>query len=118
MKVREELEKEMKRLVQDLIGKIDFEQDKVKVIDVFDYAIKNNIFNPKEYIYSQDEEYLLNMLNFSMPLSKLWIEHKKKNPTAPYSDVNEIIFEYIKHMWGYEEIPTMESGDLIKKWKI
>ena len=112
MQVRETLKNEMDAIIKDLIGKIDVKEDvlELTVNEIFDLAEEQKCFNAKEYRYSEDEETLLNMLVFSIGLSKLWREYKEENPNATYIDVNYLIIKFMRHMWGLEKIPTLRAG--------
>lgn len=112
MQVKETLKNEMDAIIKDLIGKIDVKEDvlELTVNEIFDLAEKQKCFNAKEYRYSEDEETLLNMLVFSIGLSKLWREYKEENPNATYIDVNYLIIKFMRHMWGLEKIPTLRAG--------
>lgn len=114
MVVRDTLKAEMDVLIKDLIGKIDVPKDQtsIRINDVFDLATKCGAFDQKAYVFSNDDDVLTDVLNFSLAISKLWRTHKQTNPEATYQDVNYLIIEYMKHMWGLDEVPTMQAGDL------
>ena len=44
-------------------------------------------------------------------MSKLWKQYKEENPDATYIDVNYLIIDFMKHMWGLEKVPTIRAGN-------
>lgn len=112
MQVRETLKIELDAIIKDLIGKITVPDDvlELSVNEIFDLAEEQGCFSQKDYVYSEDEETLEDLLVFSLGLSKLWREHKKENPDAPRTDVNPLIIDFMKHMWGLEKVPTLKAG--------
>ena len=112
MQVRETLKNEMDAIIKDLIGKIDVKEDvlEITVNEIFDLAEEQKCFNAKEYRYSEDEETLLNMLVFSIGLSKLSREHKEEKYNATYIYVNYVTIKFLRHMWELEKIPTLMAG--------
>lgn len=113
MQVRETMKNELDAIIKDLIGKIDVPEGvyELSINEVFDLAEKNGSFNQKEYRYSEDEETLLDILVFSIGMSKLWKQYKEENPDATYIDVNYLIIDFMKHMWGLEKVPTIRAGN-------
>lgn len=112
MLVKETLKIELDNIIKDLIGKIDIKKSETElsINEILDRAEQNGSFSEKEYIYSEDDDTLTELLAFSLGLSKLWESHKKENPQAPYTDLNPIIITYMRHMWGLELVPTIVSG--------
>ena len=112
MKVRETLKIEMDALIEDLVRKIDIPSDatELSVNEVFDLAEAQGCFNQKDYVYSNDEDTLVDLLVFSLGLSNLYTNYKKDNPDAVVHDVNFVIIDYMKHMWGLEKVPTLKAG--------
>ena len=113
MKVRETLKVELDAISKDLIGKIDVPDGvtELTVNEIFSLAEENGSFSKKDYVYSTDEETLLDLLVFSLGLSHLWRDYKKENPEATYQDVNPLIIDFMKNMWGLEKIPTLKAGN-------
>lgn len=101
MKVREELDKELNRLLKDIMKKTDIPQD-ASVNEIFELAEKKNVFDPKTYIYTEDTDYIYELLNFSLGLCHIWANYKKDNPNAQLLDINKCILQYMKDMWGLE----------------
>lgn len=110
MKVKETLKAELDALMQDLVAKIDTTSPSLSVNEVFDLARAQGVFNPNKYIYSEDEATLLDMLTYSLGLSKLYEEYLKENPEAGIECVNGLIIEFMKRMWGLEKIQTLAGG--------
>lgn len=112
MQVRETMKNELDAIIKDLIGKIDVPEGvtELSVNEIFDLAEKNGSFSQKDYRYSEDEDTLVDILVFSVGMSKLWINYKKDNPEATHMEVNSLIIDYMKHMWGLEKIPTLKAG--------
>lgn len=110
MKVKETLKAELDALMQDLVAKIDTTSPSLSVNEVFDLARVQGVFNPNKYIYSEDEATLLDMLTYSLGLSKLYEEYLKENPAAGIECVNGLIIEFMKRMWGLEKIQTLAGG--------
>ena len=119
MKVREALRAELDSLIADLVGKIDVKDDETEltVNEIFNRAEKNGSFSQNKYIYTEDENTLLEMLTYSLGLSKLFENYKKENPTASYSCVNYLIIDFMKHMWGLEKVPTIRAGRQLERSK-
>lgn len=101
MKVREELDKELNRLLKNIIKKMNIPQN-ATVNEIFELAEKNNVFNPQTYVYTEDTDYIYELLNFSLGLCHLWANYKKDNTNAQLSDINKCILQYMKDMWGLE----------------
>lgn len=112
MKVRETLKVEMDAIIKDLIGKIDIDGNtaELSVNEIFDLAEKNGAFSQKDYVYSEDEDTLVDMLVFSLGLSNLYANYKQENPAATTKEINYVIIEYMKHMWGLEKVLTIKAG--------
>lgn len=110
MKVKETLKAELDALMQDLVAKIDTTSPFLSVNEVFDLARAQGVFNPNKYIYSEDEATLLDMLTYSLGLSKLYEEYLKENPEAGIECVNGLIIEFMKRMWGLEKVQTLAGG--------
>ena len=110
MKVKETLKAELDALMQDLVAKIDTTSPSLSVNEVFDLARAQGVFNPNKYIYSEDEATLLDMLTYSLGLSKLYEESLKENAAASIECVNGLIIEFMKRMWGLEKIQTLVGG--------
>lgn len=60
---------------------------------------------PEDYVLSEDKEELVELLNYSLGLSKLWMEYCQANPTRQPTDVNKVILRYMINMWGQDWYP-------------
>lgn len=112
MKVRDTLKVELDAIIKDLIGKIEVEDDtkEISINEVFKLAEECGAFNQKEYVYSNDEETLYDLLVFNLAMSNLWKNYIQEHEDAVYTDINYIIIEYMKHMWGLDKVPTLKAG--------
>jgi hypothetical protein len=112
MKVKEMIKTDLDALINDLIGKITIPENKLSlsINEILDIAIKEKAFDVNAYVFSEDEETLKEMLVYSMGLSSLWKNYKEENPNATYLDVNKIIIEFMRHMWGLDKIKTPLAG--------
>ena len=105
MEVKNTLKGELKRLINTLDVEKRFE-DTVKVKDFFSTLISEKKFNSKDYKLTDDEEVLLDMLVYSMPLTREYKEVIKKYDAdcKDYELVNEAAYNYFLGLWGLEEI--------------
>lgn len=62
-----------------------------------------------DYHYSDKEDELLDLLNFSLGMSKLWYEYRKNNPECSRLDINKVALQYMINMWGLEEIGPFDQ---------
>lgn len=62
-----------------------------------------------DYHYSDKEDELLDLLNFSLGMSKLWYEYRKNNPECSHLDINKVALQYMINMWGLEEIGPFDQ---------
>lgn len=111
MKVKETIKTEQIKLTNDLIKKIDYSKEKILFKDLISLSIEQEIFDTETYVFSEDKEYLYDLLNFSVGLSKLWNNYieSESNKEIDYMKINKIIIEYMINMFGLEEI-TMKGA--------
>ena len=62
-----------------------------------------------DYHFSDKEDELLDLLNFSLGMSKLWYEYKRANPECSHLDINKVALQYMINMWGLEEIGPLDQ---------
>lgn len=111
MKVKDTLKTEQIRLTKDLIKKINYDKNKILFKDLISLSIEQGIFNTEDYIFSDNSDYLYDLLNFSVGLSKLWNNYleKENNKEIDFMKINIIIIEYMINMFGLEEIDIERS---------
>ena len=65
---------------------------------------------PQDYVLSEDKEELVELLTYSLGLSKLWMEYCQANPNRQPADVNKVILRYMINMWGQDWFPSPPTG--------
>ncbi len=112
MEVKNTLKNELDTIIGDLIGKIDTDQTELSVNDILDLAIKQKAFNENAYVFSNNEDTLMEMLVFNLALSRLWANYKNEAPDADITELNQVLLTYMRHMWGLDII---EVGNKVEE---
>ena len=68
-----------------------------------------DLLSGADYRFSDKEDELLDLLNFSLGMSKLWYEYKRANPECSHKDINKVALQYMINMWGLEEIGPFDQ---------
>lgn len=106
MKVREIMKQELDSLIKELLPKIEIPKDRpyLTVNNVFDLAAEAKIFNPVDYIYTEDINQLYELLTYSLGLTHIWVQYKNANPNAPLTDLNLCLITFMRNMWGLDKV--------------
>lgn len=108
MEVKKILKKELSTLIKSLAPQGVFSKD-TKVKDFFEQIA----YDSQIFIFSEDEDVLIEMLAFSMPLTRAFREvltaHQASLPC--YQLVNEACFAYMMALWGLETIGDVANVD-------
>lgn len=109
MQVSQILKKEQERLAEEFLNKLTIKSDTITFNDLLDRAIKNGLFNIDTYVFSNDEKYLYDLLNFSVGLSRLWTEYIARTNDSNYLSINKVIVTYMINMYGLEKIENRKE---------